>query len=133
MTQKITLFICCLFTITTLFSQNSKSTNNIKVSGKVIDANSNQPLEYATIIIKNTETQKVSGGITDLNGQFSIDAPAATYEISVEFISFKSINYPSEKITSNKNLGVIKLAEDTSSLNEIVIIAEKSTVMELLV
>ncbi|AUC84572.1 TonB-dependent receptor [Polaribacter sp. ALD11] len=128
MTQKITLFICCLFTITTLFSQNSKGTNTIKIYGKVIDANSNQPLEYATIIIKNTENQKISGGITDLNGLFSIDAPAATYEISIEFISFKSIKYPSEKITSNKNLGTLKLAEDTNSLNEIVIVAEKSTV-----
>ena len=128
MTKKITFLICCLFTITTLFSQKPNSTNNIKISGKVIDANSNQPLEYATIIIKNTETEKVSGGITDLNGLFSISLPKATYQISIEFISFKSIKYPAETISSNKNLGTVKLAEDTNSLNEIVIVAEKSTV-----
>lgn len=128
MTKKITFFICCIFSITTLFSQKVNNSNNIKIFGKVLDAKTNQPLEYATVIIKNTETQKISGGITDLEGKFSITLPSATYKISVEFISFKSKEYPVQTITSNKDLGVIKLAEDTNSLNEIVIVAEKSTV-----
>ncbi|WP_299665726.1 outer membrane beta-barrel protein [uncultured Polaribacter sp.] len=128
MTQKISLFICCLFTITTLFSQSPINDANIIISGKVVDAKTNQPLEYATIILKDLETQKISGGITDLNGEFSINASKATYAISVEFISFKSVKFPAENITSNKNFGIIKLAEDTNSLNEVVIIAEKTTV-----
>ncbi|WP_254712407.1 TonB-dependent receptor [Polaribacter sp. BM10] len=128
MIKKITFFICCLITISTTFSQSKDAANTIKIFGKVIDAKTNQPLEYATIIIKNTKTEKVSGGITDLDGNFSIQLPKANYQISVEFISFKSINFPAEEITSNKNLGTIKLAEDTNSLNEIVIVAEKSTV-----
>jgi hypothetical protein len=128
LTQKILLFICCLFTISTLFSQKQKDPNNITIFGKVVDTRTNQPLEYATIIINNTETEKVSGGITDLNGEFSIEMPKATYQISVAFISFESAKFPKEKITSNKDLGIIKLAEATNGLNEIVIVAEKTTV-----
>jgi hypothetical protein len=128
LTQKILLFICCLFTVSILFSQKQNNSNSINISGKVIDTKTNQPLEYATIIIKNTETEKVSGGITDLNGEFSIEMPKATYQISVAFISFKSAKFPEEKITSNKYLGIIKLAEATNGLNEIVIVAEKTTV-----
>jgi len=128
LTQKILLFICCLCTISTLFSQKQKDPNTITISGKVVDTRTNQPLEYATIIIKNTETEKVSGGITDLNGEFSIEMPKATYQISVAFISFESAKFPKEKIISNKFLGIIKLAEATNGLNEIVIVAEKTTV-----
>ena len=126
--QKITFFICCLFTMSSLFSQKQTKSNFIKISGTVTDIRTNQPLEYATIIIENTETQKVSGGITDLNGQFSIEMPKATYQISVAFISFKPAKFPKEKITSNKDLGIIKLAENTNGLSEIVIVAEKTTV-----
>jgi hypothetical protein len=126
--QKNIFFICCLFTLSTLFSQKQSNPNSITISGKVVDTKTNQPLEYATIIIKNSETEKVSGGITDLNGEFSIEMPKATYQISVAFISFESAKFPKEKITSNKYLGIIKLAEATNGLNEIVIVAEKTTV-----
>lgn len=128
MTQKITYLLICLFLATTLHSQTSKDPNNIIISGKVVDAKTNQPLEYATIILKDTKTEKLSGGITDFEGKFSIETPKATYLISVEFISFKPVKFPVENITKNKDLGVVKLAEDTSSLDEIVIVAEKTTV-----
>jgi hypothetical protein len=128
LTQKILLFLSCLFTVSILFSQKQNNSNSINISGKVVDTKTNQPLEYATIIIKNTETEKVSGGITDLNGEFSIEMPKATYQISVAFISFESAKFPKEKITSDKYLGIIKLAEATNGLNEIVIVAEKTTV-----
>ena len=104
------------------------SNATISITGKVVDANTNQPLEYATVVLKNTETQVVSGGITDQTGSFNIKNPKGTYEISVEFISFKTIKFPVQEISSNKNLGTIKLYEDTSSLDEVVFIAEKSTV-----
>ncbi|TXD52927.1 TonB-dependent receptor [Polaribacter sp. IC066] len=94
----------------------------------MIDARSRQPLEYATIVLRNSETQKISGGITDEKGMFNIKTPKGTYEISAEYISFKSKKYPKQTITENLDLGTIQLAEDTASLNEIVIIAEKTTV-----
>ena len=100
----------------------------ISITGKVVDANSNQPLEYATIVLKNTDTQKISGGITDMEGKFDIKTPTGNYEISVEFISFNSKTYPKQNITSDLDLGIIKLSEDSKSLDEVVIIAEKTTV-----
>ena len=128
MIKKFTLFICCFFTIATLFSQKSNTSNSIIISGKVIDSKSKQPLEYATIIIKNTVTKEISGGVTNLDGSFSIEIPKATYTIDVAFISFQSIKFPKENIISDKDLGVIKLSEATNGLDEIVIVAEKTTV-----
>ena len=100
----------------------------ISITGKVVDSKSNQPLEYATIVLKNTDTQKISGGITDMEGKFDIKTPTGNYEISVEFISFNSKKYPKQNITSDLDLGTIKLSEDSKALDEVVIIAEKTTV-----
>ena len=128
MTKQISIFIYCLFSASVLFSQMAMPIKEISITGKVIDAKSNQPLEYATIVLKNTDTQKISGGITDMEGKFDIKTPTGNYEISVEFISFNSKKYPKQNITSNLDLGTIKLSEDSKSLDEVVIIAEKTTV-----
>ncbi|WP_189663211.1 MULTISPECIES: outer membrane beta-barrel protein [unclassified Polaribacter] len=128
MTKKITTLLLCLFSASIVFSQQLLSENEVIITGKIIDARSRQPLEYATIVLRNSETQKISGGITDEKGMFNIKTPKGTYEISAEYISFKSKKYPKQTITENLDLGTIQLAEDTASLNEIVIIAEKTTV-----
>ena len=128
MTKKFTSLFFCLLAVSWIFSQQSASKIKISITGKIVDANTNQPLEYATVILKNAETQKISGGITDEKGIFNIKTPKGTYAISAEYISFKSKKYPRQNITKNLDLGTIKLSEDTASLNEVVIIAEKTTV-----
>ena len=128
MTKRFIAVLFCLFSISILFSQQPASIGQIAITGKVVDAKTKQALEYATIVLKNTDTQKISGGITDENGMFDIKTPSGNYIISIEFISFKSKEYPKQYISKNLNLGTIKLSEDLSSLDEVVIIAEKTTV-----
>ena len=125
--KKIILLLFCVLSPTVLLAQRPKSLP-ITISGKVVDANTNQPLEYATIVLTSLKTKKVSGGITDEKGNFNIKTPKGSYDISVEFISFKTVKLPTQNLSENKNFGSIKLSEDTSSLDEVVIIAEKSTV-----
>ena len=82
--KKITLFIFCLFTSLFLFAQRTTSNvNTVSITGKIIDAKTNQPLEYATVVLKNIKTTKISGGITDEKGNFNIKTPKGKYEISV--------------------------------------------------
>jgi outer membrane receptor protein involved in Fe transport len=120
--------LCCLFSVTFLFSQKPLNANTITLKGKVVDAKTNQPLEYATIVLKDLKTLKVTGGITDENGSFSVQTPKGTYDVSIEYISFKTKRNLAQEITANKDYGIIKLEEDESSLDEIVVIAEKSSV-----
>ncbi|WOC40404.1 TonB-dependent receptor domain-containing protein [Polaribacter sp. HL-MS24] len=128
MIQKLSLLICCLFTATFLFAQKTPRTSTISINGVVQEAKTKTALEYATIILKETQTKLISGGITDENGIFNINVPKGNYEISVEYISFKRKKLPTQNLTSDTNFGVIQLSEDASSLDEVVIIAEKSTV-----
>ena len=120
-------FVVFTFTILNVFGQKPQN-NQLTVVGKIIDSNTKEPLEYATIVLKNQKTKQLSGGITDEKGNFNIKINPGTYDISFEFISFKTQEIPNKIINSTLNFGTIELSEDTDKLDEIVIIAEKSTV-----
>lgn len=101
----------------------------VKISGTVIEKTSKQPLEYATVTITDTKNPKaISGGITNSKGGFSIEVAPGTYNIKIEFISFKAVEYNQRNFQKNTDLGTIALVEDAAQLNEVVIRAEKSTV-----
>jgi hypothetical protein len=112
----------------TFFAQNPGGQRPIfQVEGKVVEVGTNQALEYATLIF-TPQRGSVTGGITDENGYFKLDIPAGMYDISVEFLSFKTKSLGSRKITSHINLGTITMEPDVEALDEVEIIAEKTTV-----
>ncbi|REH48933.1 outer membrane receptor for ferrienterochelin and colicin [Tenacibaculum gallaicum] len=126
--KKITLLIL-LISFTAVAQRTTKGIGSkITLTGKVLETNSKQPLEYATLVLKNANTQQVIGGVTDANGNFSIDASSGAYDIKVEFIGFKTKSLGNHTLTENKSLGTILLSEDAETLEEVEIIAEKSTV-----
>jgi outer membrane beta-barrel protein/carboxypeptidase-like protein/TonB-dependent receptor-like protein len=98
-----------------------------EVTGIIIEKNSNQALEFATIIFKPIRGKRIFGGLSDKNGKIKIDIPKGVYNVNVEFLSFKTITLQNIKIDQNKNLGTILLEEDEQALDEIEIVAEKST------
>jgi outer membrane receptor protein involved in Fe transport len=122
--NKYKLFFFLLFTCFILNAQKTLVT----LQGKIIEEITNVPLEYATVVLKNTNTNKVSGGITDGKGNFSIETETGTFTISFEYISFKTKSIENAVISANKDFGTITLSEDAEKLQEIVIVAEKSTV-----
>ncbi|MGL4384075.1 MAG: TonB-dependent receptor, partial [Flavobacterium sp.] len=125
LTSTITLLLFCF----SLLGYAQPGKDKLKVTGKVIEKNSKQPLEYATITLKNTTNPKmIAGGVTNNKGEFTIDVSSGTYDIIVEFISFKSTTIKEKNITENLSLGTIGLAEDAAQLNEVVVRAEKTTV-----
>ncbi|MEW7278584.1 TonB-dependent receptor [Aquimarina sp. 2201CG1-2-11] len=122
--NKITLLLF-LFILNTTWAQNQEFT----ISGKIVDNESQEPLEYATISILSSKTSKVvTGGITNEKGDFKITLSRGVYDISFEFISFKTKKLVRQKILQNKSFGTIYLQTDTESLEETIIIAEKTTV-----
>jgi outer membrane receptor protein involved in Fe transport len=121
------LFVIFMITFLNVFAQKPE-TSQITITGVIIDSNTEEPLEYATVILKDAKTKKLSGGITDSKGSFSIKTNPGTYDVSFEFISFKTITMPNKVIGSSIDFGTIKLSEDSNTLDEVVIIAEKSTV-----
>ncbi|MET2985413.1 TonB-dependent receptor domain-containing protein [Aureibaculum conchae] len=115
----LTILSCITFTL---------NAQKFEITGNVIDQETNQPLEYATIVLRPTNGDPVDGGLTDANGNFKIDVKKGTYNISVEFISFESYKLPNKEINKDTNLGKIVLNAAAEALDEVEVIAEKTTV-----
>ena len=129
--KKLQFGLTFLFLITSFlsFSQGKPIVSKIKITGKVIEKVSKQTLEYATITFSNAKSPKpVAGGITNPKGEFDIDIIPGTYDIKIEFISFKPIIIKDRNLAESTNLGQIALEEDATQLNEVVVRAEKSSV-----
>jgi outer membrane receptor for ferrienterochelin and colicins len=127
---KLTVVLLFLFIgLSNLAQQGPPTRSKIKVTGKIVDKISNQPLEYATITLKNTKNPKaLTGGITNNKGEFEADVFPGVYDIIIEFISFKTIEIKQKSILEKTTLGVINLEEDASQLNEVIVRSEKTTV-----
>ncbi|WP_215046317.1 outer membrane beta-barrel family protein [Tenacibaculum dicentrarchi] len=129
--KKLILIVIFMLSISIQAQRPTKKQGNIPkitLTGKIIESNTKQPLEYATLVFTHMRSKRISGGITDTNGNFSIEVPKGFYAIKVEFIGFKTKNLSNKKLIENTNLGIITLSEDAEKLNEVEIIAEKSTV-----
>ncbi|KAF2328676.1 outer membrane beta-barrel family protein [Flavobacterium ginsenosidimutans] len=130
--KKIKFAVLLVFLFTSFYNysqQGAPGGKKVKVSGKVFEKVSKQPLEYATIsITAPNDTKVIAGGITNPKGEFEVAVAPGTYDIKVEFISFKSTEIKQKSIQDDTNLGVVNLSEDAAQLNEVVVRAEKSTV-----
>jgi len=86
------------------------------IEGRIIDSKTNEPLEYVSIGIINTNF----GTVTDSNGYFKFDAKVKEQSI----VRISMIGYESEKFTVKElinNKIEIELIETTIELDEIII------------
>jgi predicted transcriptional regulator len=60
------------------------------LNGKVVDAESLEPLEFATVFINNS----TFGGITDRNGNFQINIPPGNYELVISYLGYQTFSFP---------------------------------------
>ena len=107
---------------------------SIKITGKVVESTSQQPLEYATVKLSDAQTgQLITGTATVTDGTFMLETEASDFSLEVGFIGFVATTITEFNIVSGKvDLGTIALSEDTEMLDEVVVQGEKSqTVFKL--
>jgi outer membrane receptor protein involved in Fe transport len=100
----------------------------INITGTILQSETNEKLEYATIILNPKSKDKITGGVTNPNGQFNIEIKPGTYDIVIEYLSLETKTILNQDLTKDTNLGIIKLNPTAEALDEVEIIAEKSTV-----
>ncbi|MFK8009863.1 MAG: TonB-dependent receptor [Saprospiraceae bacterium] len=108
-----------------LLAQNSK----IEITGTVLDAKSQSPVEFATVMIgDNTTKAAITGVTTELDGTFKVETNATDFFVEVSFIGFANKTVTEFSVINGKvNLGNILMSEDNNQLEEVVVRAEKST------
>lgn len=95
------------------------------LTGIVIDADYDLPLEFATVAAYDSENKLVTGASTDSTGFFSLRLPKGTYNLKFEFIGYTSID-TTINLRADLNLGKIGLLSDAQLLDEATITAERS-------
>ncbi|WP_299682775.1 TonB-dependent receptor [uncultured Dokdonia sp.] len=126
--KPIIIAILLFFVIFSLQAQSPQG-KEITLSGKVQDKQGAVPLEYATITLINSRNpENVNGGITNTDGTFSIKTSAGVYDIKIEYISFQPVILKAQKLFKNTSLGTVNLEIDAATLEEVTVIAEKTTV-----
>jgi outer membrane receptor protein involved in Fe transport len=131
--KNLLTLIAFLGTATLLFAQEiPKGTG--KISGIVMDAKSNQPVEFATIALTDLKGKTVDGTIADAKGKFTISKVAdGTYNILISFIGYKTITRSNVILEAKKNdinLGTVKIEEEATQLSEVVVEGQKDLVEE---
>ena len=112
-----------------VLGQSPDSQREITLTGIVQDKDDGFPLEYATVsLVSTTDPSNITGGITDQKGAFAINAPAGVYDIKIEFISFAPDIRKAQRLFKDTNLGVVQLAIDAATLENVMVVAEKTTV-----
>ncbi len=100
------------------------------VMGKVIDHETQSPLDFATVsLLAARDSSVVTGGITDATGKFEIESEFGQYIVKVEFISYESVTIPGV-VLNRKNarvdLGEISISPAVAVLQQVEVRAEKS-------
>ena len=111
-------------------SETGSMSEGGEIKGKVIDTETDEPLEYATVsLFHSQDSTLVTGVITDSNGLFSLKAKPGKYYVVVQFMGYKDKTF-NVNIKDNKtvvSLGEILMNTDAALLDEVEIVAEKST------
>lgn len=115
--------------------KNMKDPKLGRVYGKVIDATTGKPVEYASVqVLWFSKDSLLGGSLVKENGDFAVEGLPSfgQVRVKIKFIGYKDylqkvFIVPPEKV--DQDLGDIKLAVDDKLLKEVDVIAEKSAVV----
>ncbi len=126
------LFLLLLLNIHYNYSQRpegSRGEDQITITGRVLEQGTDVPLEYATLVLQSvSDPSKITGGITDIDGNFNVETTPGNYNVSIEYIGYKTIKRPNQSLNSDTDLGVYKLNFSAAELDAVEVVAEKTTV-----
>ncbi len=127
--KQLFYFFFLLFLVPTYAS--SINENIGQVSGVVLDKDLGQPIPYATLIINDLNGTLVAGNSSNEDGSFTIkNIPPGKYTFNAQFIGYKPYTVEIEVSAKNSviNVGNILLEADVAMLNDVTVVAERSTI-----
>lgn len=126
------LLLAAVICITTV-KIYAQSGNTGKISGKIVDAQTNETIPYASAILTDRKTKAAVRTVqSDLDGNFTIPSlPNGVYTFKASYIGYQTMVRDSISITGalkSINLGTIKMKTGKGNiLNEVVVTSQKPT------
>lgn len=107
----------------------SSTTFAAQVTGKVIDFDTKQAIDFANVSVEKAQGDKelVTGTVTDEKGEFTIELKDGKYTVVVSFMGY--IEQRREITVAGKpvQMGRIALKEDTHALSEVEVVGQGSS------
>jgi len=99
------------------------------VRGKVLDRQTDEPLQFVNVRVTDGQGKLAGGGMTDVKGAFQIRGlKDGTYQLEVSFMGYKTISrqfsIAPEKRTMHYN--ALYLHQDTKTLKEVTVTGQRS-------
>ncbi len=113
--------------------KNVKGMNIARMYGKVIEAGSKKPVEFASVVLLwFNKDSLIAGCLAKENGDFALEnlPPYGGYRLRVSFLGYKTFETKVYIVPPNKidqDLGDLKLEPDEQLLKEVEVTAEKNT------
>lgn len=99
--------------------------DKVQISGTVIDQETNDPLEFASVSLLNPgDSSLVTGNVTGPGGNFSITVAPGNYILKAQFVSY-STKFKRVNIQDATNVGTVSLSQDVETLGEVVVTGQK--------
>jgi len=103
-----------------------------KVTGKVVDAQSNQPIEYANVVVYRWKDSTVANGtVTNAEGSFSVDKLMnGRYFMKISYIGYATKRFDSLIVrpdNANFDYPSIKLNPKNVNMNEVIVKSERES------
>lgn len=115
-------YLLLLFCTFTAISQNT-----VTLRGKILEKNTQVPLESATVYFTTVKDSTVIDyTITDKTGSFKIETRKIDKPVflKVSYIGYQSFKKELDFITESKDFGIIRMEENASNLNEVIVKSE---------
>ena len=130
--SKITKLLTTLLFLSP-FQHTMAQSEKGSINGQVIDSNLGEPLAYVNVIIKTISGKFISGEYTNEEGYFEIkNINENTFILSIQYIGYTTLEKKVviKKDAKNTDLGILNLEQNNTTLDEITIIAETSSIQQ---
>lgn len=116
-----------LFALVFTISVMAQAQLNSSISGKLVDKETEKPVELANVrILKQADSTFVAGKVSDVNGAFTIPVKSGAYIVHISFIGYNDV-YKNVQVSSSRpeaQLGNISLSNNNILLSETVVTAK---------
>ena len=120
--KKLSTFSLILFMITILTGSIFAQSGTGKLAGKILDADTNEPLPGANVMLMNTS----QGAATDMNGNyFILNILPGTYDVQISFVGYGSKIIKDVRIVAGITYELNQKLSAGLSMDEIVVTDKK--------
>ena len=104
-------------------------TAQTNITGKILDKNTNAPIEFAEVILKPSDSSVLKGGITNSEGKFNITVSPGNYELEVIYVGQPLYNENLVVQNEDIDIGIIK-TDNSRALEEVLVVGRKKLIQQ---